>query len=57
MGQTVMTPLSLTLNHWSVVKSRAHNLSIEVKKRTVAEFLLFAVAYMMSAGLQKVLLT
>ena len=27
-----MTPLSLTLNHWSVVKSRAHNLSIEVKK-------------------------
>ena len=32
MGQTVMTPLSLTLSHWAEVRARAHNLSIEVKK-------------------------
>lgn len=32
MGQTVMTPLSLTLDHWTEVKARAHNLSVEVKK-------------------------
>jgi hypothetical protein len=33
MGQTVTTPLSLTLNHWTEVRSRAHNLSVEIKKR------------------------
>lgn len=32
MGQTVTTPLSLTLDHWTEVKSRAHNLSVQVKK-------------------------
>ena len=30
--QTVMTPLSLILNHWTEVRSRAHNLSVEIKK-------------------------
>ena len=33
MGQTVTTPLTLTLNHWTDVKTRAHNLSLEVRKR------------------------
>lgn len=33
MGQTSSTPLSLTLDHWSEVRERAHNLSVEVKKR------------------------
>lgn len=32
MGQTVTTPLSLTLDHWTEVKTRAHNLSVEIKK-------------------------
>ncbi|XP_020935532.1 uncharacterized protein LOC102158723 [Sus scrofa] len=32
MGQTVTTPLSLTLDHWTEVRSRAHNLSVQVKK-------------------------
>ena len=32
MGQTVTTPLTLILNHWTDVKSRAHSLSVEVKK-------------------------
>lgn len=32
MGQTVTTPLSLTLDCWTDVKTRAHNLSVEVKK-------------------------
>uniref|UniRef100_A0A5F9C624 CCHC-type domain-containing protein n=1 Tax=Oryctolagus cuniculus TaxID=9986 RepID=A0A5F9C624_RABIT len=32
MGQTVSTPLSLTLNHWSEVSGRAHNFSLSVKK-------------------------
>ena len=27
-----MTPLSLTLDHWTEVRSRAHNLSVEIKK-------------------------
>lgn len=26
------TPLSLTLDHWSEIRSRAHNLSVEIKK-------------------------
>ena len=32
--RTVMTPppLSLTLDHWTEVRSRAHNLSVEIKK-------------------------
>jgi hypothetical protein len=33
MGQTVTIPLSLTLDHWTEVRSRAHNLSVEIKKR------------------------
>nr|AGP25479.1 gag protein [Mus caroli] len=32
MGQTVTTPLTLTLDHWTEVRTRAHNLSVEVKK-------------------------
>ena len=32
MGQTITTPLSLTLDHWTEVRSRAHNLSVEIKK-------------------------
>jgi hypothetical protein len=32
--QTITTPppLSLTLNHWTELRSRAHNLSVEIKK-------------------------
>ncbi|XP_063082410.1 uncharacterized protein LOC111753915 isoform X2 [Cavia porcellus] len=32
MGQTTSSPLSLTLDHWSEVRERAHNLSLQVKK-------------------------
>jgi hypothetical protein len=32
MGQTVTSPLSLTLDYWTEVRSRAHNLSVEIKK-------------------------
>lgn len=32
MGQIVATPLNLTLKHWAEVKSRARNISVEVKK-------------------------
>lgn len=32
MGQTVTTPLSLTLDHWTEVKTRARNHSVEVKR-------------------------
>ena len=32
MGQTLTTPLSLTLTHFSDVRTRAHNLSVEVRK-------------------------
>lgn len=32
MGQTVTTPLSLTLDHWAEVKTRADNLSVKIKK-------------------------
>lgn len=32
MGQTTSTPLTITLDHWTDVKARAHNLSVEVKK-------------------------
>ncbi|XP_062954296.1 uncharacterized protein LOC134378931 [Cynocephalus volans] len=32
MGQGALTPLSLTLDHWKDVKTRAHNLSMEIKK-------------------------
>lgn len=30
MGQSATTPLSLTLDHWIEVRTRAHNLSVEV---------------------------
>jgi hypothetical protein len=33
MGQTTSTPLTITLDHWMDVKERAHNLSVEVKKK------------------------
>jgi hypothetical protein len=32
MGQTETTPLNLTLDHWTEVRSRAHNLLVEIKK-------------------------
>ena len=32
MGQAVKTPLSLTLDHCTEDISRAHNLSVEIKK-------------------------
>lgn len=34
MGQTVTTPLTLTLSHWTEVRTRAHNLSVDIKKGT-----------------------
>ncbi|EGV94861.1 Gag polyprotein [Cricetulus griseus] len=33
MGQTVTTPLSLTLSHWRDVQDYAHNQSVDVHKR------------------------
>nr|CAE47613.1 p50 [Friend murine leukemia virus] len=33
MGQTVTTPLSLTLDHWKDVERTAHNQSVEIRKR------------------------
>ncbi|KAL6092041.1 hypothetical protein STEG23_022247, partial [Scotinomys teguina] len=33
MGQTVTTPLSLTLSHWSDVRACAHNQGVEVRKK------------------------
>ncbi|XP_026258761.2 uncharacterized protein LOC113192765 [Urocitellus parryii] len=33
MGQSITTPLSLTLDHWQDVRNRANNLSVEVKKK------------------------
>ncbi|CAD7691344.1 unnamed protein product [Nyctereutes procyonoides] len=38
MGQTVTTPLSLTLDHWKEVAGRAHNLSVEVRRRRWVTF-------------------
>ena len=32
MGQTVTTPLSLTLDHWTEVKGRGRDLSVEIRK-------------------------
>lgn len=32
MGQKVTTPLTLTLDHWTEVRTRAHNLAVDVKK-------------------------
>ncbi|CAD7679015.1 unnamed protein product [Nyctereutes procyonoides] len=37
-GQTVTTPLSLTLDHWKEVAGRAHNLSVEVTRRRWVTF-------------------
>lgn len=31
MGQSLSTPLSLTLDHWTEVRTRVHNLSVEIK--------------------------
>ncbi|CAD7691739.1 unnamed protein product [Nyctereutes procyonoides] len=36
--QTVTTPLSLTLDHWKEVAGRAHNLSVEVRRRRWVTF-------------------
>nr|CAA24781.1 oncogene v-abl [Abelson murine leukemia virus] len=38
MGQTVTTPLSLTLGHWKDVERIAHNQSVDVKKRRWVTF-------------------
>ncbi|CAD7680251.1 unnamed protein product [Nyctereutes procyonoides] len=38
MGQTVTTPLSLTLDHWKDVAGRAHNLSVEDRRRRWVTF-------------------
>jgi hypothetical protein len=48
MGQPVTTPLTLTFDHWTDVKTRAHNLSVEVKKKTLADVLFFGVAHLQS---------
>ena len=32
VGQTVTTPLSLTINHWTGVSIGAHSFSVEIKK-------------------------
>ncbi|CAD7691803.1 unnamed protein product [Nyctereutes procyonoides] len=36
--RTVTTPLSLTLDHWKEVAGRAHNLSVEVRRRRWVTF-------------------
>ena len=33
IGQTISTPLGLTLKHWTENKTRIHNLSVDVRKR------------------------
>ena len=33
MGQTISTPLELTLEHWNEIKTRTHNLSVDVRKK------------------------
>ncbi|KAL6031034.1 hypothetical protein STEG23_025146 [Scotinomys teguina] len=33
MGQSVTTPLSLTLDHWKEVQEQAHNQSVEIRKK------------------------
>ncbi|CAD7687983.1 unnamed protein product [Nyctereutes procyonoides] len=38
MGQTVTTPLSLTLDHWKEVAGRAHNVLVEVRRRRWVTF-------------------
>ncbi|XP_045663896.1 uncharacterized protein LOC123799038 isoform X2 [Ursus americanus] len=38
MGQTISTPLCLTTRHWSEVRARAHNLSVEVNKNKWVTF-------------------
>ena len=38
MGQTLTTPLSLTLDHWPDVRARADNLSIDVRKKKWVTF-------------------
>ncbi|XP_029787214.1 protein transport protein sec31-like isoform X2 [Suricata suricatta] len=38
MGQKISTPLSLTIDHWSEVKTRAHNLSVEIGKKKWQSF-------------------
>ncbi|XP_063098857.1 uncharacterized protein LOC134474549 [Cavia porcellus] len=38
MGQSTSSPLSLTLDHWSEVRKRAHDLSLQVKKSKWQDF-------------------
>ena len=44
MGQTVTTPLSLTKDHWMEIRARGRNLSVEIKKKTVADLLCLGMA-------------
>ena len=38
MGQTISTLLGLPLEHWTEIKTRAHNLSVDVRKRFCRTF-------------------
>lgn len=44
MGQSLTTPLSLTLQHWKDVQDIAHNQSVEVRKKEMDNLLLVRVA-------------
>ena len=44
MGQTVTTPLSLTEYHWMEIRARGRNLSVEIKKKTLADLLYLGMA-------------
>ena len=43
MGQTSSTPLGLTLEHWTEIKTKTHNLSVDVRK-ILENFLLYGMA-------------
>lgn len=51
------TPLSLTLDHWTEVRARTHNLSVEIKKDHGRLFAPWSSQCLMSAGLQRAPLT
>jgi hypothetical protein len=46
MGHGPSTPLSFTLEHWREVKTGAHNLSVDVKKKSMAYSMLVRVAHL-----------
>lgn len=39
MGQTMMTPLSLIVDHWTDIRARGRNLSVTIKKGPWQTFL------------------